>query len=185
MSQEDAESTKDSSRCASSTSMAATGNAYRSPASFAAAVRSANAMAATLADEPLDLRTTLSSADVLAKLIEGDLAPHAATLEALAQDISVRDEFIEVLPELVEQLPLFERKRLLTRWATDERDELRVAAGRALQSSFVAFGAHDVVRTLVADASERVRNHGTLAAMIRRVPIHALAERSPSPVSYG
>lgn len=97
-----------------------------------------------------------------------------SNLERVAKEASSREGFLEDLPELVEELPVLERRRVLKRWSTDENVELRIAAGRALQSSFVALGASDLVKTLAADPDETVRRHAAVAAMIRRVPVRGV-----------
>ena len=93
------------------------------------------------------------------------------SLERFAKEGTSREGFLDDLPELVGELPVLERRRVLKRWSTDENVELRIAAGRALQSSFVALGGSDLVKTLAADPDEAVRRHAAVAAMIRRVPV--------------
>ncbi len=101
--------------------------------------------------------------------VEGSAgSDRTSTLDRLASD---HDAFLEDLPDLVEELPVLARHRILKRWSTDENVALRIAAGRALQSSFVALGASDLLQTLAADPDETVRRHAAVAAMIRRVPM--------------
>lgn len=95
-----------------------------------------------------------------------------SALDRLAND---HDAFLEDVPDLVEELPMLARHRVLKRWSTDENVGLRIAAGRALQSSFVTLGASDLVKTLAADPDETVRRHAAVAAMIRRVPMQPSA----------
>jgi hypothetical protein len=108
-----------------------------------------------------------------AVLYERPLSPDTLlTLELLAADPDpyVRSCFQEHVAEVFDRLSIFDRTRLVGRWATSDNSHLRLALGCALQSPFLALGAATAIELLREDPVDDVRRQASIAGALRRIP---------------
>lgn len=89
---------------------------------------------------------------------------------AADSDLATRASFHERVAEIFDRLSIFDRTRLVARWATSDSAQLRLAAARALQSRFVVLGASTAIQLLRDDPDEAVRTHASIAGVIRGIP---------------